>query len=207
MKRNSLSKSYIPITLILCRLFVGFVIIVLSIINVKHFETIAVCLLIFGLLTDIFDGIIARYLNVSTQKLRRLDSTTDQIFFISVSLAAYIYCPEFFQSRFLELALLLALEALAYLICFIKFRKEIATHSWGAKVWTLLLVATLIQILIQCNSYYLFTIFFWVGIVSRLEIIYILFILKKWTTDVPTFYHAILLRKNRKIKRNKLLNG
>lgn len=80
--------SKIPIILIFSRLIIGFVIISLTLIKVEFYQTIAVVLLSLGLLTDIFDGIIARHLNISTQKLRRLDSTVDQIFFISVGVAA-----------------------------------------------------------------------------------------------------------------------
>ena len=69
--------SKIPIILIFSRLIIGFVIISLSLIKVEFYQTIAVVLLSLGLLTDIFDGIIARHLNISTQKLRRLDSTVD----------------------------------------------------------------------------------------------------------------------------------
>ncbi|HLV46549.1 MAG TPA: CDP-alcohol phosphatidyltransferase family protein, partial [Flavobacterium sp.] len=154
-----------------------------------------------------FDGIIARQLNISTPKLRRLDSTIDQLFFISVAIATYIQCPDFFKENILKLTILIGAEALTYLICFIKFRKEIATHSIGAKIWTLTLFATLIQIILQCQSSVLFNICFWVGLATRLEIIAIILTLKKWTNDVPTFYHALKLRQNKEIKRHKMFNG
>ena len=197
----------LPITLIYSRLVIGLTIILLSIKHVNHYKFIAILLLTIGLLTDIFDGIIARQLNVSTQKLRRLDSSIDQIFFISVAVATYIQCPYFFQANALKLIVLLGLEALTYLISFVKFKKEIATHSIGAKIWTLLLFATIIQIILQCQSTTLFTVFFWVGILTRLEIIAIILILKRWTNDVPTFYHSIKLRHNKEIKRHKMFNG
>ncbi len=85
----------IPILLILSRLAIGFLMIALIIIQVENYPSIAVILLTIGLLTDIFDGIIARKLNVSTQTLRRLDSSIDQIFFISVTIATYIQCSAF----------------------------------------------------------------------------------------------------------------
>lgn len=197
----------IPITLIYSRLLLGFVSIGLSLLNIKHYTIIAFVILSLGLLTDVFDGIIARKLNVSSQKLRRLDSTIDQIFFISVAFATYIQCPEFFSTHATKLIILLGLEALAYLICFLKFRKEIATHSIGAKTWTLFLFATLVQVIFQCQSIMLFNLCFWIGMVTRLEIIAIVLTLKVWTNDVPTFYHAIKLRKGKKIIRHKLFNG
>jgi phosphatidylglycerophosphate synthase len=200
-------KHQIPKALIISRLIIGLVIIILSAFHIGHYKTIAITLLTIGLLTDIFDGIIARRLNISSQQLRRLDSTVDQIFFISVGIATYIQCPDFFADNSLKLAVLIGIEALTYLVSFLKFRKEIATHSLGAKIWTLLLFATLIQIMVQCESTTLFAICFWVGLVTRFEIIAIILILKRWTNDVPTFYHAIKLRQGKEIKRHKMFNG
>lgn len=204
---RNIMKTQIPGALILSRLIIGFILIYLSIVKVDGYKIFAIVLLSIGLLTDIFDGIIERQLNISTQKLRRLDSTVDQVFFISVALATYIQCPDFFQTNAIKLIVLLATEGLAYLICFLKFRKEIATHSIGAKLWTLLLFATLIQVMLQCSSVILFSICFWVGIITRLEIIAIILTLKQWSNDVPTFYHSIKLRKGKEIKRLKIFNG
>lgn len=197
----------IPIGLIYSRLIIGFIIIILSILNVDNLKYHVVFLLTIGLLTDIFDGIIARKLNISTQKLRRLDSSIDQIFFICVIASAYIQCPEFFKTNSLQFFILIGIEALTYAVCYLKFKKEIATHSIGAKIWTLVLFATLIQVILKCESQILFAFCFWSGIFTRLEIIAIILALKNWTNDVPTFYHALKLRQGKDIKRNKLFNG
>lgn len=197
----------LPIILIYSRLVIGLAVIALSIIHIRQYPFVAILLLTIGLLTDIFDGIIARQLNVSTEKLRRLDSTIDQIFFISVAIATYIHCPAFFHTHALKLTILIGFEVLAYLVCFIKFRKEIATHSIGAKIWTLVLFATLIQVIIECQSNVLFNICFWLGLVTRLEIIAIIFTLRRWTNDVPSLYHAVQIRQGKEIKRHKLFNG
>jgi CDP-diacylglycerol--glycerol-3-phosphate 3-phosphatidyltransferase len=199
--------KHIPIILILSRLGIGPLIIVLSILQVNHYNAIAISLLTAGLLTDIFDGIIARRLKVSTQQLRRLDSSIDQVFFISVAIATYIQCPVFFRLHAVKLIILFSFELLTYLVSFIKFKKEIATHTIGAKIWTLLLFATLVKIMADCESTVLFECCFWVGLLTRLEIIAILFTLKKWTNDVPSIYHSLKLRQGKEIKRHKLLNG
>lgn len=197
----------IPIALIFLRLIIGFIIIFLSVQRVHHYSLLAIILLSVGLLTDIFDGIIARHVKVSTQFLRRLDSTIDQFFFISVAIATYIQCPQFFKLNSSRLIVLFAIEALTYLISFVKFKKEIATHSIGAKIWTLLLFATLIEIMTHCESGVLFFICFWAGLLTRIEILTIILTLKKWTNDVPSFYHALQLRRGKEIKRHKIFNG
>lgn len=200
-------KNKIPLILIYSRLVIGFVLVILSYHQVNNYSTIAIILFTVGLLTDIFDGIIARRLDISTQNLRRLDSSIDQIFFVSVLYATFLQCPDFFQGNSLQLLILVGFEALTYLVCFFKFKKEIATHAIASKVWTLILFSTLIQIMATCDSNVLFQICFYTGVLTRLEIIGIILLLKNWTNDVPSIYHAWLLRKGKTIKRNKLFNG
>lgn len=200
-------KSKIPVILIFSRLIIGFIIISLSLIKIENHKEIAIVLLSIGLMTDIFDGIIARYLNVSTQKLRRLDSTVDQIFFVLVGISAFILCPEFFKTNAYKIIILAGAEVLIYLVSFLKFRKEVATHSIGAKIWTLFLFGTLIQVILDCQSVILFNLCFWIGLLTRAEIIAILLILKKWTNDVPSVFHSIQLRKGKTIKKSKMFNS
>lgn len=66
-------KHQIPMALILSRLVTGIVLVVLSFLAPPYFNWIAIILISYGLLSDIFDGIIARQLNISNEKLRRLD--------------------------------------------------------------------------------------------------------------------------------------
>lgn len=189
------------------RLILGFVIVSLSYFQVSSFRMIIVLLIILGVLTDIFDGIIARKLNISTQKLRRMDSSVDQVFWICTLIGAYLICGDFFNANYLKLLILLAVEGLTYVVSFIRFKKEVATHAILSKIWTLTIMGVLIQVIISCNSLMLFNICFYLGVFSRLEIIAILIVLKNWTNDVPSLYHAVLLRQGKQIKRHKLLNG
>jgi phosphatidylglycerophosphate synthase len=138
-----LIKQKIPLILIYSRLLLAAVILVLSVLQPNGYKYFAVAILITGLLTDVFDGIIARQLKISTVNLRRLDSTIDQVFFIAVAAATYIQCPAFFKQHKLSLIVLFSSEVLIYLVSYIKFKKEIATHTIGAKFWTLILCATL----------------------------------------------------------------
>ncbi|CAN5182324.1 hypothetical protein BH11BAC6_BH11BAC6_11480 [soil metagenome] len=200
-------KHKIPYLLIYSRLVIAIAIIFLSADHIAYYSLIAIILLSTGLLTDIFDGIIARQLNISTQKLRRLDSAIDQVFFIAFTIATYIQCPDFFKSNIIKLVILFSFEGFTYLLSFLKFKKEIATHSIGAKIWSLLLVATLIEIIVRCQSVILFNCCFWIGLLTRLEITAIIMILKTWTNYVPTLYHALKLRKGKEIKRHKMFNG
>lgn len=200
-------KKQIPITLIYSRLLFAALIILLGIQQPSHYRLFINILLLTGLLTDVFDGIIARKLNISTVALRRLDSVVDQVFWISALISAYLICGAFFKEHFISLCLLLAAEAMTYGVSYIKFRKEVATHAISSKFWTLLILATLIQIITSCDSSWLFFTCFYVGIITRIEIIAILLLISKWENDIPSVFHAIRIRQGRKIKRNKLFNG
>lgn len=197
----------IPAALILFRLFAGFLITALSLLKPHNYPVVIVVLIVAGLLSDILDGIVARYLKVSTEKLRRLDSSIDQVFWLCCLGSCYILCPAFFRNNWLALSILITLECSTYLIAFIKFRKEVATHAILSKFWTLTILAVMIQLVLSCESSWVFSTCVVLGIFSRLEIIAILLALKKWETDVPSFSHALKLRRGKVIKRNKLFNG
>lgn len=197
----------VPMLLIWSRLLIGLFLIAFSLSNSGLFGSIAIILITVGLLTDIFDGIIARRLNISTTHLRRLDSIIDQIFWISIALACYIRYPDFFNTNKIKLIILVGIEVLTYLISYLRFKKEVATHAISSKLWTLILFATLIQLIATSSSTILFNICFIVGVITRIEIIAILLLIRQWTNDVPSVYHAVLLRKGKSIKRNKLFNG
>ncbi|MBJ6110305.1 CDP-alcohol phosphatidyltransferase family protein [Hymenobacter sp. BT523] len=197
----------VPLALVYSRLVIGGLLVACSYGRVAHFGALAVGLIVLGVLTDVFDGIVARQLNVSTEKLRRLDSAIDQVFWGLVLLATYLACPGFFARHATKLWLLLALEGLTYAVSYLRFRKEIATHSWGAKAWVLVSAAALVQILLTAESRVLFAVSFWVGAASRLEIVAIVLLLRTWTNDVPTCFHALRLRQHKPIRRHKLLNG
>lgn len=197
----------VPMLLIWLRLFLGLCMVPVAVFFPGHFAAIAIPMLTVGLISDILDGIVARRLGVSTEWLRRMDSSVDQVFFVAVVCATWIHCPTFFSEHALKLGILVGFEVMTYVLSFAKFRKEVATHTLGAKAWTLLLFATLVQLMIQCESGMLFEVFFWVGLLTRMEIMAIILILKEWTNDVPTVYHAVRLRQWREIRRSNWFSG
>ena len=197
----------IPKALILSRIVFGTAILLLAFYPVPHFRAIIITLISVGLLTDIFDGIIARKLYISTVNLRRMDSNVDMFFWLCIVLACYVISPAFFQQNRIMLTILILLEAASYVLSYVKFKKEIATHAIGSKLWALVLFATLIQLVATSNSIVLFNICFYLGVLTRLEVILMLIVIKKWTNDIPTLYHAFKIRKNKPIKRYKLFNG
>ncbi|USA54660.1 CDP-alcohol phosphatidyltransferase family protein [Acinetobacter sp. C32I] len=200
-------KYQIPTLLVYSRLLLGFLIVIVTLLQPQFFPIYTVVFLTLGLISDIFDGIIARHLGVSNEKLRRLDSNIDQIFFICAIVSIYLQQPDFFQQYIWPILILILFEVAIYMVSWIKFRKEVATHSIGAKIWTLFLFALLVQVTLTGQSQILFWIVFWLGILTRTEIISIILVLKQWQNDVPSLKQAFRIRKGLPAQQNRFFNG
>lgn len=196
-----------PTLLIYSRLATGFAVLLLAIYEPSFYISGIISLMAYGLVSDFLDGYIARQMGISTIHLRKLDSTIDQFFWICIAIAIYIIAPAFYKDHAISITLLLSMEALAYIISFVRFKKVVATHAIASKLWVLTLLATFVDVLLHGNSSIIFTICFYIGILSRLEIIAILLLIKTWVSDIPSIYHAMQLRRGKDIKRNKLFNG
>ena len=164
-------------------------------------------LMVLAVITDVFDGIIARKLNISSDRLRLYDSNADQLFWIVALVAVFYLSFDFFKAHYPVILSIVFLELIAYIICFSRWKKSIATHSILAKFFTLSLMVFLLDLCIQNTSYWTFYICAVIGIVSRLELIAILITLKKWTMDVPSIFAVRKINNGEPIQKNKLFNS
>lgn len=160
-----------------------------------------------GLITDIFDGIIARKLNVSTEKLRIWDSNVDQFFWVITIGSIFYLNIDFVKDHWKWIGSIVILEVVCYLISYLKFKKSIATHSLQAKFWVLTLLAFLIDLALNSTSQIPFIICIVIGVTSRIEIILIILKLKKWTTDVPSIFAVSKINSGVPVKKSKLFNS
>ncbi len=197
----------IPKSLILFRLLLAPIILGLAYFIGQNSKVLIVILMYLGLLSDIFDGIIARKQNISSPQLRRMDSQTDMIFWLSLGFATWILFPKLISDNASAIWTILLMEIACYVISFLKFGKETCTHAFLSKLWGLTLLIAFTS-LIGFNHagipFYLAIIF---GLLSHIDVILIILLLPKWTHDIPSAYHAFLIRKRIEIKRNKYFNG
>ncbi|MFY0629944.1 MAG: CDP-alcohol phosphatidyltransferase family protein [Flavobacteriaceae bacterium] len=201
-----ISKLNWPQKLILFRFLLAPVILCLAYF-VRHNAKLTILILMYlGLISDILDGIIARRKNISSEKLRRLDSQVDMIFWLSLGISTWILYPNLIKSNSYAIWTILGMEIACYAISLLKFKKETCTHAFLSKIWGLTLLVAFTS-LIGFNHagipFYLAIVF---GLISHIDVILIILILPKWTHDIPSAYHAYLIRKNKKFKRNKYLN-
>lgn len=196
----------IPYLLIAIRFFLAPIIILLSYLYGGESRYFILTLMYVGLLTDIFDGIIARKVGVSSEKLRRLDSQVDLIFWLSLGFAAYFLNPTLINDEWQGILLIFIMEALCYIICWIKFGKETCTHAWISKLWglSLLLAFTFLIGFQQAGWAFYLTII--LGFISHLDVILIILILPKWQYDIPSSYHAWKIRNGIQRKKTTFFN-
>ncbi len=196
----------IPYLLILLRFLSAITILYLGYFIGETSRTMILILMYFGLLTDIFDGIIARKVGVSSEKLRRLDSQTDLVFWLSIGFAMYWLNPEIIQNHWKSISLIFGMEALCYIICIWKFGKETCTHAWLSKLWGLSLLIAFTFLIGFSTANWAFYVCLILGLISHIDVILIILILPKWQFDVPTSYHAWKIRQGKSIKKSVLLN-
>jgi len=196
----------IPFLLIYSRILIGIVIGLIAYYEVRHYAIVIVILMSLGLMTDIFDGIIARKLNVASERLRVWDSNVDLFFWLIVIGSIFYLNIEFVKNNIIWIGVIILLEFICYIFSYIKFKKTIATHSILAKVWALSLLVFLIDLTLSSSSEIPFIICIALGILSRLEIILIIIKLKEWTTDVPSVLAVSKINAGIPIKKNKLLH-
>lgn len=200
-------RRYIPLILLYSRIPAGLAIVFCAWQQPAGYDMIITALLLYGVVSDFLDGFTARMWHLSTEHLRKADSNVDQFFWLAAAIGVYLVAPDFFSTIIWHIAILLALEVLAYVISLARFRNVVATHAILSKLWVVTLLATFIQVVLTGSSDSVFMACFWIGLISRLEIIAIMLLLKSWVNDVPSVYHAIRLRRGKTIKRNKIFNG
>ncbi len=199
-------KFYIPKLLLYSRLVIAFIILFVTLMNITNLKWFVLSLLLTGIITDIFDGIIARKLEISTENFRLLDTVFDLFFYLSVLI--FINSTNHLQiaGNIKLILILLSLEGLMYIISLIRFGKLPSPHAILSKFWGLYLVVefSLLILGVQGNH---FTIALCIGLAVHIDRVLIYTILKKWAHDIPSSYHAILIWNGKLIERNKLFNG
>ena len=183
----------IPIALTLIRVALGPV--VLAFAFYAPIKTVFAICLIMAFLSDIFDGIIARRLKIATERIRRLDSIADSIFYICACIAVFKLYPSVIKDQAIALGILFFLELFRYVFDYMKYRRETSYHMWSSKLWGIFLFLGFLSLLGFGQSGILVTLAIYVGMVADIEGLFISIILKNWQHDVPTFVHALKIQR------------
>lgn len=185
--------SALPLLLTLLRLALAPVVVGLALFAPLQ-AAFGLCL-IAAFLSDIFDGVLARRLGIATEGLRRFDSIADTAFYAAATFAAWQLHSSALTDRLAPLILLAVLEIGRYAFDWAKFKREASYHMWSAKLWGITLFAGFFSLLALNSDNGWVDAAIYLGILADLEGLAISFVLRRWTSDVPTLVHAVRLRR------------
>ncbi len=174
--------------------------------NTKHTGWFLVVCLWLGLLSDIFDGIIARKLGIATNWLRKADAWVDLVFWIAAGICVWILNPTLISKYANYIILLFCLEPISDLINYYKFGRAGCAHNWLSKLWGIFLLITFSFLLLGMYAENLFTVSIILGVISQIDRIIISSLIPFAECDIPSCYQAYLRKQGRSFKRYKLFN-
>ena len=184
----------LPALLIIFRFFAGLMLVGISMTNVESAGIICAIILALGVLSDIFDGVLARKFNVVTDDLRLWDSRIDVIFWLCTAIALHILYPMLWQISWVMIVVLGIMETIPRIISHIRFKREASTHHILSKIFTLFLWATISFTFLNGKLGNLYWVTLFIGIISQLEAIAIMLIIPEWAVDVKSIKSALKMR-------------
>jgi CDP-diacylglycerol--glycerol-3-phosphate 3-phosphatidyltransferase len=148
-----------------------------------------------GIISDIFDGVLARRWKISTPGLRRFDSNVDTIFYgCAAVVAALLHSANLHSWRtgFLVMFLFLIAQNLVHVF---RFRAQPAYHMWSGKAWSIAIVVGLTLLFLGYTSQWALDAIVALGIYNCVEAIIASLILPRPMVDIPTVFHAIAIAR------------
>jgi CDP-diacylglycerol--glycerol-3-phosphate 3-phosphatidyltransferase len=171
-------------------------------------------LVLSALLSDIFDGVLARRWKCDTAGVRLFDSMAYTFFYLCVGIALCIGQPQLWRSNTGLICALLAAEAAKFIFDYAKFGKPSSYHSWLAKSWGLLLAIAVMATFASHHGASLIRASVIVGIVCNAEGLAMSIILPARWRDVRSLFRAWKIRRetldpraSRKARSLRIVNG
>ena len=152
-------------------------------------------LVITALLSDIFDGILARRWRCDTAGVRLFDSMADTGFYLCVAITLWLRFPLIWQENAILLGAVFWLEALRFGLDFAKYGKPASYHSYLAKTWGLVMALAVIASFASASNACL-PIALALGVASNLEGLAMSLMLPLWRKDVKTLAAAWRIRSD-----------
>lgn len=198
-------KYQIPKILLYSRLIAAILLVCFSFLSIS--KLVIVSIVIYAVMSDIFDGIIARRLKISTPQFRQLDTKIDTVFWLSCLFYILLNHGMFVQKHLSEIIILVFTELTIVVVGKLKFKDRISFHTILSKFWALTILWFFIEIVLFSQANLSFQIVFYYGLLVQAEICLIAVILKENVTDVPSILTAFKIKKGLRFSRNKWFNG
>lgn len=196
---------FLPYALIVFRVLLAPAVIYLAY-NYPEASPLIVLACFLAIVSDFFDGYIARKKGVSNNKLRVNDSRADMVYWAATFWCVWVLHPELVKDKAIWIAVVLGLEFVPNIIYQVRFKKQSATHAYLAKLWGLTLLTAIVFLFGFNISGFPFMLTLVIGSLAQIERVLIALILPHSTSDIPSVYHAWLIKKGKPIKKYKLFH-
>ena len=150
-----------------------------------------VVLLLAGIFSDIFDGVLARRWNCSTPALRRLDGNIDTVFYSSAGIVAALLHGAFLAPWRVAIGVMFAFMIAQNVTNIVRYGRQPSYHMYSGKLWSIALTITLAGLFLNHPSEWALGIMIALSIYNSLEDIIASLVLPSPMTDIPTVFHAI----------------
>src|SRR5580704_2920753 len=155
-------------------------------------------MVVTALLSDIYDGVLARRWKCDTAAVRLFDSMADNVFYVGAAVALWMRQPQLMRSFEAPIGIVLGIEVFKFVFDFVKFGKPSSYHSYLAKTWGLVLATTVVMSFALHVTLGL-RVAWWValalGMVTCLEGLAMSVIMPEWRHDLKTLWRALALRR------------
>jgi CDP-diacylglycerol--glycerol-3-phosphate 3-phosphatidyltransferase len=141
------------------------------------------------MLSDVFDGVIARRLGVARPWLRRFDSATDIVFYSCVFVTTCLVAGDVVRRAIIPLSLLAASEAACVVVSLVRFSSLPAIHSYSAKIYGLAMFLAFLGVLALDFGSWAFFVLAIIALIANAEVITILFLSRSAPVDVLSVFH------------------
>ncbi|SNT27938.1 CDP-diacylglycerol--glycerol-3-phosphate 3-phosphatidyltransferase [Granulicella rosea] len=190
---KSFRKEWIPWGMASGRALLGFVLIAGQRSNWNGYALAGI--IVMALVSDIYDGVLARRWGCDTAGVRLFDSMADTLFYLCVGIALWIGQPQIWRTWGGLLAGLLAAEVSRFAFDFWKYGKPGSYHSYLAKSLGLVLAVGVTATFAMGRPNVLIPVALCMAIASNLENLAMSIMLPVWTRDVKTLRAAWSIRK------------
>jgi len=155
-------------------------------------------LLLAGIISDIFDGVLARRWKCSTPSLRRADGNVDTVFYSSAGLTAVALHRSDLAPWIWGLAVMFLFMVIQNVVNIVKYGKQPSYHMYSGKLWGIVLVTALIGIFLDEPSEWAIDGMVALSIYNSMEDIIASLVLPTPMTDIPTVFHAMRIARMQK---------
>ena len=151
---------------------------------------IAAALIPLALLSDVFDGVIARRRGVVTVLLRRADGWADLAFILSYTAFVMIHRQDMLEGWWVWIAALAAYQGLATAQDFLRYGRGSCFHFISAKLWALPFYGALFQLTAGLDPWLIGPAVA-MGFISLTERIIAVRMIPVWLQDQPHIFAAL----------------